>query len=180
MLVSVEEDGQRETDDFSNGVVTRDVDDRLVRAWDGVMNMFDNLNGFFHDLHIFVRKFIDPSAYIPSQSCVCRVVEVGDSGSVGVVGMCAVFIEPRVDIVSLGGPDQRYGEVEVSVDAELVDQASIGGKLQIAVSFERLYQRGVSRNAGDSHSDEGDGAYYTASIVKLDFDKWISNGMSGV
>jgi hypothetical protein len=30
------------------------------------------------------------------------------------------------------------------------------------------------------HSDEGDGAYYTASIVKLDFDKWISNGMRGV
>lgn len=30
------------------------------------------------------------------------------------------------------------------------------------------------------HSDEGDGAYYTASIVKLDFDKWISNGMCGV
>lgn len=27
------------------------------------------------------------------------------------------------------------------------------------------------------HSDEGDGAYYTANIVKSDFDKWISNGM---
>lgn len=27
------------------------------------------------------------------------------------------------------------------------------------------------------HSDEGDGAYYTANIVKSNFDKWISNGM---
>lgn len=27
------------------------------------------------------------------------------------------------------------------------------------------------------HSDEGDGAYYTANIVKSDFDKWVSNGM---
>ena len=27
------------------------------------------------------------------------------------------------------------------------------------------------------HSDEGDGAYYTANIVESDFDKWISNGM---
>ena len=27
------------------------------------------------------------------------------------------------------------------------------------------------------HSDEGDGAYYTANIVKSDFNKWISNGM---
>ena len=27
------------------------------------------------------------------------------------------------------------------------------------------------------HSDEGDGAYYTANIVNSNFDKWISNGM---
>lgn len=27
------------------------------------------------------------------------------------------------------------------------------------------------------HSDEGDGAYYTANIIKTDFDKWISDGM---
>lgn len=28
------------------------------------------------------------------------------------------------------------------------------------------------------HLDEGDGAYYTANIVKSNFDKWISNGMN--
>ena len=27
------------------------------------------------------------------------------------------------------------------------------------------------------HSDEGNGAYYTANIIKVGFDKWISNGM---
>lgn len=27
------------------------------------------------------------------------------------------------------------------------------------------------------HADEGDGAYYTASVIKTDFDKWISQGM---
>lgn len=27
------------------------------------------------------------------------------------------------------------------------------------------------------HSDEGDGAYYTANIVKTGFDRWITNGM---
>lgn len=27
------------------------------------------------------------------------------------------------------------------------------------------------------HSDEGDGAYYTADIIKKDFDNWISEGM---
>lgn len=28
------------------------------------------------------------------------------------------------------------------------------------------------------HDDEGDGAYYTANIIKCDFDEWISNGMN--
>lgn len=28
------------------------------------------------------------------------------------------------------------------------------------------------------HFDKEDGAYYTADIVKSDFDKWISNGMN--
>ena len=28
------------------------------------------------------------------------------------------------------------------------------------------------------HSDEGDGAYYTANIVKSDFNKWICDGMN--
>ena len=28
------------------------------------------------------------------------------------------------------------------------------------------------------HSDEGDGAYYTANIVKSDFDQWICDGMN--
>lgn len=27
------------------------------------------------------------------------------------------------------------------------------------------------------HSDEGEGAYYTASVIKSDFDEWISQGM---
>ncbi len=27
------------------------------------------------------------------------------------------------------------------------------------------------------HLDERDGAYYTANIIKMDFDKWISDGM---
>ena len=30
------------------------------------------------------------------------------------------------------------------------------------------------------HSDEGNGAYYTANVVKKDFDDWISNGMNDV
>ena len=43
-----------------------------------------------------------------------------------------------------------------------------------------LQERNSGKNVKEwftYHSDEGDGAYYTANIVKSDFVKWISNGM---
>lgn len=51
-------------------------------------------------------------------------------------------------------------------------------------SYNNFIDKLQKRNSGKAvkewftfHSDEGDGAYYTANIVKSDFDKWISNGM---
>ena len=47
--------------------------------------------------------------------------------------------------------------------------------------IDKLQERNSEKNVKEwftYHSDEGDGAYYTASIVKTGFDKWISNGMS--
>lgn len=49
--------------------------------------------------------------------------------------------------------------------------------------IDKLQERNSEKNVKEwftYHSDEGDGAYYTASIVKTDFDKWISNDMSDV
>lgn len=49
--------------------------------------------------------------------------------------------------------------------------------------IDKLQERNSEKNVKEwftYHSDEGEGAYYTASIVKSDFDKWISNGMSDV
>lgn len=46
--------------------------------------------------------------------------------------------------------------------------------------IEKLQERNSEKDVKSwftYHSDEGDGAYYTASIVKSDFDMWISNGM---
>lgn len=51
-------------------------------------------------------------------------------------------------------------------------------------SYSNFIAKLQERNSGKDvkewftyHSDEGDGTYYTANIVKYDFDKWISNGM---
>ena len=47
--------------------------------------------------------------------------------------------------------------------------------------IDKLQERNSKENVKEwftYHSDEGEGAYYTANIVKSDFDKWISNGMS--
>ncbi len=49
--------------------------------------------------------------------------------------------------------------------------------------IDKLQERNSEKNVRDwftYHSDEGDGDYYTASIVKTDFHNWISNGMSDV
>lgn len=46
--------------------------------------------------------------------------------------------------------------------------------------IEALEKKNKKKNPRDwftYHKDEGDGEYYTANIVKSDFDKWIANGM---
>lgn len=44
----------------------------------------------------------------------------------------------------------------------------------------KLQERNPSKNVKSwfrYHSDEGDGIYYTANVIKNDFDEWISDGM---
>ncbi len=46
--------------------------------------------------------------------------------------------------------------------------------------IDKLQERNESKDVKSwftYHSDEGDGEYYTAEIVKIDFDNWITNGM---
>lgn len=46
--------------------------------------------------------------------------------------------------------------------------------------IDALEERNKGKNPRDwfvYHKDEGDGAYYTANVVKSDFDKWIEGGM---
>lgn len=47
--------------------------------------------------------------------------------------------------------------------------------------IKKLKERNSGKDVGSwftYHSDEGDGAYYTANILKIDFDKWITDGMN--
>ena len=51
-------------------------------------------------------------------------------------------------------------------------------------SYSNFIDKLVERSKGKDpkswftyHADEGEGAYYSADIIKSDFDAWISNGM---
>ena len=86
------------------------------------------------------------------------------------------------------------GEQSLSYVSKAVTRASnfssLGNKkgnpalVYSSCSYINFIDKLQERNSGKDvkewftyHSDEGDGVYYTAGIVKSDFDKWISNGM---
>ena len=71
------------------------------------------------------------------------------------------------------------------LNAELKEKGfmTISGRVNKQYFIDKLQERNPNKDVKSwftYHSDEGNGAYYTANVVKKDFDDWISNGMNDV
>ena len=93
----------------------------------------------------------------------------------------------RVDEVAqeLGISKYYAYKIVQKLNAELKEKGfmTISGRVNKQYFIDKLQERNPNKDVKSwftYHSDEGNGAYYTANVVKKDFDDWISNGMNDV
>ena len=93
----------------------------------------------------------------------------------------------RVDEVAqeLGISKSYAYKIVQKLNAELKEKGfmTISGRVNKQYFIDKLQERNPNKDVKSwftYHSDEGNGAYYTANVVKKDFDDWISNGMNDV